>query len=174
VVSAALLILVLSRSGEGDEHIKEALVGNILLVNKGELLRLSVIYTILGAIHFFCRKYFFMISRDPKAAFAKGLNVRGWDFLFYLTFGVVVTNSVRIAGVLLVFSYLVVPSVCAMFVANSLKNRLLVGWLIGLLASILGMAFSYYLDFPTGASVVCMLGFLLVVVVILKKLLRFF
>ncbi len=172
VVSAALLILVLSRSGEGDEHIKEALVGNILLVSKPELIRLTVIYTILGVIHFFYRKYFFMISSDPNAAFAKGLKVRGWDFLFYLTFGVAVTNSVRIAGVLLVFSYLVVPSVCAMFLANNLKSRLLIGWMIGLVASVLGMAFSYYLDFPTGASVVCMLGLLLIVVVVLKKVLR--
>lgn len=169
VVSAALLILLLSRLGEGDEHIKQALLGNILLVGKPELLRLMVIYSIFGVIHFFCRKYFFMISRDPKAAFAQGVNVRGWDFLFYLTFGAVVTNSVRIAGVLLVFSYLVVPSVCAMFLANSLKNRLLIGWIIGLLASILGMAFSYYLDFPTGASVVCMLGLLLIMVAILNR-----
>ncbi len=172
VVSAALLILVLSRSGEGDEHIKEALVGNILLVGKPELIRITIIYAILGVIHFLYRRYFFMISRDPKAAFAQGINVHGWDFLFYLTFGVVVTNSVRIAGVLLVFSYLVVPSVCAIFVVNSLKNRLMIGWIIGLLASILGMAFSYYLDFPTGASVVCMLGFLLITLVALKRCFR--
>jgi len=169
VVSAALLILLLSRSGEGDEHIKQALVGNILLVGKPELAHITIIYAILGLIHFFCRKYFFMISRDTKAAFSEGMNVRGWDFLFYLTFGVVVTNSVRIAGVLLVFSYLVIPSVCAMFLANGLKNRLLIGWIIGLVASVLGMAFSYYLDFPTGASVVCMLGALLIVVAILNR-----
>jgi zinc/manganese transport system permease protein len=171
VVSAALLILLLSRSGEGDEHIKEALVGNILLVDRGELMRITLIYAVIGVVHFLFRRPFFMISRDPQAAFAKGLNIRGWDFLFYLTFGLVVTNSVKIAGVLLVFSYLVVPSVCAMFVANSLKNRLIAGWLVGVLASVLGMAFSYYLDFPTGASVVCMLGLLLILVVIFKKLL---
>ena len=170
VVSAALLILLLSRSGEGDEHIKQALVGNILLVGRPELMRITLIYAIIGFIHFLFRKQFFMISRDPKTAFIQGLNVRWWDFLFYLTFGLVVTNSVRIAGVLLVFSYLVVPSVAAMFLTNTLKNRLIVGWIMGVIGSILGMAFSYYLDFPTGASVVCMLGFLLVVVVILKKI----
>ncbi len=169
VVSAALLILLLSRSGEGDEHIKQALVGNILLVGKPELVRITLIYAILGLVHFFCRRPFFMISHNPKNAFAQGVNVRWWDFLFYLTFGVVVTNSVRIAGVLLVFSYLVVPSVCAMFLVNSLTNRLIVGWIIGLCASVLGMAFSYYLDFPTGASVVCILGLLLIIVAIIKR-----
>ncbi len=112
-----------------------------------------------------------MISGNAKAAFAEGLNVRFWDFIFYLTFGVVVTNSVRIAGVLLVFSYLVIPSVCAMFLANSLRNRLILGWVIGLCGSMLGMAFSYYLDFPTGASIVSMLGFVLIVVISFKGVL---
>jgi len=169
VVSAALLILLLSRSGEGDEHIKQALVGNILLVGKPELVRITLVYTVIGLIHLFYRQPFFMISRDPKAAFARGLNVRGWDFLFYLTFGVIVTNSVRIAGVLLVFSYLVVPSVCAMLLVNGLKSRLAIGWAVGICASVLGMAFSYYLDFPTGASVVCILGLLLMITAIIKR-----
>ena len=162
VVSAALLILLLSRSGEGDEHIKQALVGNILLVNKTQLLWITAVYAVIGAVHYIFRRQFFLISQSPQTAFAKGLNVRGWDFVFYLTFGVVVTNSVRIAGVLLVFSYLVIPSVAAMLFCRTLKDRLIVGWAFGLVASILGMAFSYYLDFPTSASVVGILGLLLI------------
>ncbi len=160
-VSAALLIIVLSRSGEGDEHIKQALVGNILLVTIPEVVRIFIICCVTGIIHFFFRHQFFMISKNPEEAFNQGLNVRLWDFLFYITFGFVVTSSVKIAGVLLVFAFLVVPSVCAMLLSDQLKTRLVWGWMIGFIASILGMAVSYYLDFPTGASVVCVFGILL-------------
>jgi len=171
-VSAAMLIIVLSRSGEGDEHIKQALVGNILLVTLPEVIRIFIICCVIGILHFFFRHQFFMISKSPDEAFNKGLNVRMWDFLFYVTFGFIVTSSVRTAGVLLVFSFLVVPSVCAMLFSDHIRTRLLLGWGIGLLASILGMAISYYLDFPTGASVVCAFGLILLALTIIKKLLR--
>lgn len=161
-VSAALLILNLSRSGEGDEHIKQALVGNILLVSLPEIIKIAIIYTVVGAIHYLFRRHFLFISRDPQVAFEKGLNVRWWDFLFYVTFGLVVTSSVKIAGVLLVFSFLVVPSVCAMMFADSLKARLAIGWLVGFVVSALGITLSYFLDLPTGACVVATFGGVLV------------
>jgi zinc/manganese transport system permease protein len=167
-VSAALLIMVLSRSGEGDEHIKQALVGNILLVSIPEIIKITIVYSIIGLFHFIFREKFFLISRDPQEAFQKGVRVRLWDFLFYVSFGFVVTSSVKIAGVLLVFAFLVVPSVCAMLFTENLKARLMIGWAVGLLASILGMAISYYLDFPTGASVVCTFGGILIVLSLIR------
>ena len=173
-VSAALLIIVLSRSGEGDEHIKQALVGNILLVTLPEVIRIFIIGCVIGILHFFFRHQFFMISKSPDEAFNKGLNVRLWDFLFYITFGFVVTSSVKTAGVLLVFSFLVVPSVCAILFSDHMKTRLLLGWGVGFLASILGMGVSYYLDFPTGASVVCVFGLILILLSIFKECLRCF
>ena len=162
-VSAALLIMVLSRSGEGDEHIKQALVGNILLVSVPEIIKITIVYSIIGLFHFIFRERFFLISRDPQEAFQKGVRVRLWDFLFYVSFGFVVTSSVKIAGVLLVFAFLVVPSVCAILFTENLKARLVIGWAVGVLASMLGMAISYYFDFPTGASVVCTFGGILIV-----------
>lgn len=168
-VSAALLIIVLSRCGEGDEHIKQALVGNILLVTFPEIVKMCSIYLVIGSIHFFFRRQFLIISSNPDEAFKKGLNVRLWDFLFYVTFSFVVTSSVKIAGVLLVFSFLVVPSVCAILFSHTLKARLIWGWAIGFLASILGMAVSYYFDFPTGSSVVCVFGCILVLLAFIKK-----
>lgn len=171
-VSAALLIIVLSRSGEGDEHIRQALVGNILVVRVSEVLKILMIYIAIGLFHFIYRRQFLMISSNPDEAFQKGLNVRFWDFLFYVSFGFVVTSSVKIAGVLLVFSYLIVPSICAMLFSDHIKTRLLLGWTVGFLASILGMTVSYYLDFPTGASVVCMFGAILIFLSVLKRVLR--
>ena len=170
-VSAALLILILSRSGEGDEHIKQALVGNILLITPGEVLKVFLIYSVIGLFHYFCRREFFLISQNPEQAYKDGLNVRLWDFLFYASFGFVVTSSVKIAGVLLVFSFLVVPSAAAILFSNNAKTRLILGWTIGFLASVLGMAVSYFLDFPTGASVVCVFGLILVTLALAKKIL---
>ncbi len=171
-VSAALLIIVLSRSGEGDEHIKQALVGNILLVGFPEIIKITIIYSVVGIVHYIFRNQFFLISKDPEEAFKKGLNVRFWDFLFYVLFGLVVTSSVKIAGVLLVFSFLVVPSVCAILFSENLKARLILGWVVGFVASIAGMTVSYYLDLPTGASVVCMFGLILVVLTIIASFRR--
>jgi zinc/manganese transport system permease protein len=168
-VSAALLVMVLSRSAEGDEHIKQALVGNILLVNMPDVIKIAVLYTAVGAFHFMFRDRFFAISKDPEEAFRQGINVRLWDFLFYVSFGLVVTSSVKIAGVLLVFSFLVVPSVCALLFSDRLMARLIIGWTVGLIASVLGMTLSYYCDFPTGASVVCVFGLLLVILSFFRK-----
>ncbi len=170
-VSAAMLILILSRSGEGDEHIKQALVGNILLIRSSEVFKILGIYSVIGAFHYFFRKNFLLISQNPDEAYRKGLNVRFWDFLFYASFGFVVTSSVRIAGVLLVFSFLVVPSVAAILFSNNTRTRLALGWSIGFLASVLGMAASYYMDLPTGASVVCTFGLILIVLATIRKVL---
>lgn len=169
-VSAALLILVLSRSGEGDEHIRRALTGNILLVNSRDVAAMAALYSLVGVIHFLFRRPFFLISQSPEKALKEGINIRLWDFLFYALFGIVVTSSVKIAGVLLVFAFLVVPPVCAMLFADKPASRLLLGWGVGSGASVVGMAVSYYMDFPTGASVVCVFGFFLIILSGLKKI----
>lgn len=170
VVSAALLLMILSRVGEGDEHIRETLVGNILLVRPEEILKIGAIYAAIGVFHTVFRKYFFLISTDPDDAFRQGVRVRFWDFLFYVSFGIVVTSSVRIAGVLLVFSFLIVPAACAVLFSESTRIRLFLGWGIGSLASVLGMAVSYFWDFPTGASVVCVFGAMLLLLSVGKRL----
>jgi zinc/manganese transport system permease protein len=99
-----------------------------------------------------------MISFEPERALAEGVSVRGWDFLFYVLFGFVVTSFVRIGGVLMIFSYLIVPAVCANFLVDSLKAKLFVGWLTATAASIAGLYASYEFDLPTGAAIVCALG----------------
>ncbi len=170
VVSAAFLVMMLSRSGEGDEHIKQALAGNLLLVSAPETLKVFLIYSVIGLLHYIFRKPILLISQNPDSAFKKGINVRFWDFLFYVSFGFVVSSSVRIVGVLLVFAFLVVPATCAMLFSGTIRTRLMIGWAVGLLASVLGMAVSYFWDFPTAASVVCVFGILLVLLASTKAL----
>lgn len=157
-VSAAAAVLILSRAAEGDEHIRHMLVGNILLVNVHEMIRMAVLYAAIGLLHWRFQKRFVLISTNPKQAFDQGISVKGWDLLFYLTFGVVVTSSVEIAGVLLVFSFLIVPAVAAVLFFKDLSHRLVFGWGVGAVASFLGIVLSYYLDFPTGATLVCTFG----------------
>ncbi len=168
-VSAALLILVLSRSGEGDEHIRQSLVGNILLIKGSEVFKMLAIYAVIGLFHYRFREKLLLISQNPEKAFAEGINVRFWDFIFYASFGFVVTSSVHVAGILLVFSFLIVPASCAILFSKRPVVRLMLGWVVGLAASVIGMAVSYYMDFPTGASVVCVFGAILVVLAFIKK-----
>ena len=156
-VSAAAAILIVDRTPEGAEHIKFMFVGNLLATSPQEVAGLAGLYAAIGILHFLWRKPFFVISRGEGAAMGRGW-VRLWDFLFYLTFGLVVTQSVAVAGVLLVFSYLIVPSVIAMLLADHARARLAVGWITGTAVSVAGMLASYQFDLPTGATVVTTFG----------------
>jgi len=175
IVSAAATVLVLSRTASGDEEIKNLLVGNILLVTKPEVLWTFSLYVVLGAFHLAFRRRFLLISFDPNGARARGIRVRLWDFLFYVTFGFAVTSFVLIAGVYLVFSYLIVPAVCAALLAERIRHRLAIGWAIALVAGLSGLLLSAEwtsMDLPTGPTIVCSFGLLLVLSGIASWILR--
>ncbi len=171
-VSAAAAILVLSRSAEGGEELKALLVGHLLFVDWREIAKVFVLYSVIGAVHWAARKPLLTISQDPERAFAQGLRVRWWDFLFYATFGFVVTSSVEMAGVLLVFSFLIVPAICGVLLGRTIGQRLLVGWGAGVLTSMAGMTASYHWDLPTGATVVCAFGACLLICAVLRMTAR--
>ncbi len=157
-VSSAAAVLVADRAPHGAEQVRGMLVGNLLAVGPLEVSKVAVLYALVGLVHWICRRPFFLISTDADAAYSAGWRVRLWDFLFYASFGVVVASSVRIAGVLLVFSYLIVPALAGVTLGGSVVSRLLIGWGFGTLVSVLGMVASAALDFPTGATVVCAFG----------------
>jgi zinc/manganese transport system permease protein len=157
-VAAAASILAMSKTTGETEHLKEMLVGNILSVSWGELARTAVLFAAIGLFHFFLRRRFLLISMNEQEAERQGISIRFWDFLFYVSFGFVVTSSVSIAGVLLVFSYLIVPSVSAMLFAQRLGTRLAIGWVMGAVVSAVGIYLSFYWDLPTGATIVTSLG----------------
>ena len=162
-VAAAATVLILNNAPHGAEHIRDVLVGQLLAVDAPDVARLAALYAVLGALHFAWRGRLLAISADPAAARARGINVKLWDFLFYLTFGLTVTASVEVGGVLVVFSYLIVPSVTAMLFAERVGARLAIGWVVAALASALGLMASVWLSAPPGASVVCAFGLLLVI-----------
>jgi zinc/manganese transport system permease protein len=171
-VASAAAILAMSKSTSQAEHLKDMLVGNIIAVSWPDVLKTAGLYGAVGLFHYIFRKPFLAISMNHGDAEATGLNVRLWDFLFYASFGFVVTSSVAIAGVLLVFCYLIVPSVAAMLYAEGIGRRLAIGWTMGTVVSALGVYLSLVLDLPTGATIVCTFGLVLILMAAAKPLIR--
>jgi zinc/manganese transport system permease protein len=169
-VASAATILAMSHATSESEHLKDMLVGNILAVSWPEVWKTAALYAAVGAFHYAFRRRFLAISMSHGKEEVNGLNVKLWDFLFYASFGFVVTSSVAIAGVLLVFCYLIVPSVAAMLYAERIGTRLLIGWTMGTVVSALGIYLSVRLDLPTGAAMVCTFGLVLIVMALLKPL----
>ncbi|MGH9367428.1 MAG: metal ABC transporter permease, partial [Thermoanaerobaculia bacterium] len=157
-VAAAASILAMSKVTGETEHLKEMLVGNILSVSWSELARTALLFALIGVFHFALRRRFLLISLNEPEAERQGLSIRFWDFLFYVSFGFVVSSAVAIAGVLLVFSYLIVPAVSAMLFSERLGPRLAIGWATGAVVSAAGVYLSYFWDLPTGATIVTTLG----------------
>ena len=157
-VASGAAILAMSKATSESEHLKEMLVGNILTVSWREVGTTALLYSAVGVFHYVCRRQFLAISMNPTAAEAQGLSIGFWDFLFYASFGIVVTSSVAIAGVLLVFCYLIVPSVAAMLYSHSIGRRLAIGWIMGAIVSAVGVYMSLMLDLPTGPTIVCTFG----------------
>ena len=171
-VASAAAILAMSKSTSQAEHLKDMLVGNIIAVSWDEVIHTAWLYGAVGLFHYLLRKPFLAISMQHDRPEATGLNVRFWDFLFYASFGLVVTSSVAIAGVLLVFCYLIVPAVAAMLYGESIGVRLAIGWTMGTIVSALGVYLSLVLDLPTGATIVCTFGLVLVLMAAARPLLR--
>jgi zinc/manganese transport system permease protein len=171
-VASAAAILAMSKSTSQAEHLKDMLVGNILAVSWQEVIKTALLYGAVGTFHYVFRRRFLLISMHPDQARDAGINVRLWDFLFYASFGFVVTSSVAIAGVLLVFCYLIVPSVAAMLYSDRIGSRLAIGWSLGTIVSLLGIYLSLHLDLPTGATIVCTFGAVLIVMALIRPLVQ--
>ncbi len=169
VVASAAAVLVANKVPGGGEAVEKTLVGSLLWVTWPTILRLAIAYAVLGIFQFALRRRFLTISFHPEEAEAQGWKIRLWDFLFYLSFGVVITLAVPIAGVLMVFSFLVVPAVIANLFTADKRKLTIISWGSGALASILGLWLSYTKDLPTGPLVVCMYGLLLIGAVILRR-----
>jgi zinc/manganese transport system permease protein len=169
-VAAAASILAMSKAPSETEHLTGMLVGNILAVSWTEVFKTAALYAAVGVFHYVFRKQFLAISVNHAHPERTGLHVRWWDFLFYASFGVVVTSSVSIAGVLLVFCYLIVPSVAAMLYSEHIGTRLAIGWTMGTIVSGVGVYLSLMLDFPTGATIVCTFGVALLLMALARPL----
>ncbi len=171
-IAASVAILVIDKAPHGAEHIKEILTGSILWVKWGTILKAAIVYSVVGIFHYIYRKQFALISEHPEEAYKKGMSVKFWDFLFYVSFGVVITHSVGTAGVLLVFVFLVVPAIASMLITNVLWKQLAIGWSLGVFVSFIGLYISYTADLPAGPTVVAFYGVMLVIIALILYLVR--
>ena len=163
-IAAAISILVIDKAPHGAEHIKEILTGSILWVKWSTVETAAIVYSVVGIFHFIFRKQFLLISNNPEKAYSEGMSIRFWDFLFYVSFGIVISISVRTAGVLLVFVFLIVPAITSMLLTDTLWKQLVIGWSMGLVVSVIGLYLSYIGDLPSGPTVVSFYGLMLIIV----------
>jgi zinc/manganese transport system permease protein len=169
VVATAATILVIDRSPQGAEHVKRILIGSILTVGPADLLKFAVLYAAIGGLHWLARRPLLAVaSESPQGRSALGVAV--WDFVFFISFGIVVTSSVTTAGVLLVFTMLIVPAVIGTIFSRSFPVVLVIGWCSGIFASAAGLVASYVLDLPTGAAMVAAFAAVLVLAGLAKAL----
>jgi len=157
-VASASSILIADRAPQGAEFVEAMLTGALLWAPWSLIVKTAIVYTFIGLFHWYYRKRFLTLSLEPERAETEGWSVRWWDFLFYISFGLVITYSVPMAGILLVFSFLIIPTVIAMLFAASIAGRLVVGWAMGTAVSMVGLSLSYAYDFPSGPAVVCTFG----------------
>jgi zinc/manganese transport system permease protein len=170
VVATAATVLVVDRSPQGAEHVKRILVGSILTVGPSDVAKITALYVAIALLHWFVRRPLLAASSETQPVGRGKLAVSIWDFVFFLSFGVVVTSSVTIAGVLLVFSFLIIPAVIGTMFSDKVRVVLPIAWGVGVLASAVGLAGSYALDLPTGAAMVAAFALFLVIAGLAKVL----
>jgi zinc/manganese transport system permease protein len=161
VVASAATLLVADKAPHGAETIKEALAGTILWVTWPSIVKLGIAYAVIGGIHWLLRRRFFTVSLDEATALAHGWRLRWWDFLFYFSFGIAITLAVPIAGVLLVFTFLVVPAAIAFLFTRAVRPLIVLSWGSAAIASAAGLGVSFRFDLPTGPVIVCAFGVVL-------------
>jgi zinc/manganese transport system permease protein len=167
VVASAAVILLASLTAEGSDHLRETLTGTLIWVNWPTIGKIAGVYTAVGLFHYVLRRKFLALTFAPERVG----NIRLWDFVFYVTFGIVISLSVEIAGVLMVFTGLVIPAVIAFLYTNRFGVALLIAWGAGTLAILSGIGASFYWDLATGPLLVCTFGVTLIVAAVLRPLL---
>ena len=164
VLASATVILLAGFTAEGTEHLRETMTGALLWVDWPAILEMSVVYAAVGAFHFLLRRRFLEVTFAPE----RSSNVRLWDFLFYMSFGIVISYSVEIAGVLMVFSALVIPGAVAFLFTSRFGRALLLAWAAGAVAIVGGIGASFYWDVATGPLLVCAFGVVLIFAAIMR------
>ncbi|MBI5633709.1 MAG: metal ABC transporter permease [Nitrospirae bacterium] len=151
ILATALTILAIDRAPHGSETMKALFNGNLLWLTWPEIAKTAVIYALVGVFHFIFRERLLNLSIEGKGGLL-------WEFLFFLSFGVVITSSVHVGGILIVFSYLIIPALVSALFAKGIGQRLLISWVFGIIVSLAGLILSYRLDLPTGALIVALLS----------------
>lgn len=169
-IAAAATLFLLSIAAGGDVHMEEMLTGSILWVQWPQIGICSAVFGIAGLFHYVYRKEFVRLSTHYLSVDETGMNVMWWDFLFYVSMGIVITYSVEVAGVLVTFAFLIIPATFSALFACGWRNRLLIAWGVGVLVTLSGLAFSYRYDFSCGPSMISIMGIVLIIAALAKRI----
>jgi len=169
VVATALSLVILSRTSQGMEELKSLFNGNILWVRWEDITLVAIAYGLLVLLHALQRKHFYALSFKAESTKQPALI---WEFLFFASFATVITLAVNIAGILLVFAFLIIPGFSASLLVGSFGLRLILGWGLGLTVSIIGLWLSFVADLPVGATVVSLLGLLPILTLLINNILK--
>jgi len=168
-VASAVTVLLISKTPHGEANISEVLFGSLFTVTSAQIVSLAIVFGIIGLVHIIFRKRFFLLTEQFENREVEHMRIFDlWNFLFYLSIGLSIVFAVRLAGVIPVFSYLIIPPVAAILFSQS---KLVVVWislLISLLGGFFGIYFSVHFDFPAGSSIVAVLGGLFVIVALIR------
>jgi len=160
----ALVIALLAKTPSGTEHLKETLIGSIFTVNPMHVLKSAILYAVIGVVHFVLRKPLFLITENPDEAKRRGYNLFWWDVFFYGGFGFVVTSSVQMAGVLLVFALLVIPSVASLIITEQTGVQLAIGWIFAVVAAFVGLIVAFMHDLPAAPAILLVMTVMLTLI----------
>jgi len=169
---AAASALFLIGVTPGHTHLEEMLSGSLLWTALPEIIGSFIVFCATGFCFYIFRKPLLRISEDYHGALAKGVKVVWWDFLFYALVGVVIVVAVRIAGVVVVFAFLIIPATTSALFSSRWGSRMLIAWSVAVMASIEGLLFGYYLDFSFGPAIALLLGVILVIAALFSKFRR--
>jgi zinc/manganese transport system permease protein len=173
-VASAVTVMLISKTPHGDSDIQEVLFGNILSVNIGQITTTGIVFGPLLLMNIVFQKKFFELTQSFENGKnkIKGFNI--WNFLFYISIGLSIVFAVKISGVIPVFSYLIIPSVCAIMLARSNRAVVILAMLVSFLGSFFGLNVSFHFDFPAGSSIVAVLGSIFILVIIIQLTKHFF
>jgi zinc/manganese transport system permease protein len=164
-----LSLIVLERSATGTEEIKEMLSGALLTVSPKALMFIAALCCVIGIIHWLSRKQLLLVTENPEGARSKGMKIWWWDFVFYATFGLIVTSSVKVAGVLMVFAFLIIPAVAAMVATDGISHRIIFGWIFSAAGCFAGLELSMRSDWSSGPTIVSVFLVLLIGTWLVKR-----
>jgi ABC-type Mn2+/Zn2+ transport system permease subunit len=168
--TSALAILFLAKSAHGEADMLNLLFGNILGITDRDILQLLAVYIPAGIIHILFFKEFLFSAYDPEMASTLGIKVGAWNFLFYLTLGAVVAVSIHITGVMLVFTFLVVPAMFALKLFDSIKFSIGISLTVALLSAWTGIFLSFVWDMPTASLIIVFCCGLFLMANLLRKI----
>lgn len=168
-IAAAAALFLLSLAHGHSHGAGEMLAGSLLWTERADAIWSFVVFSAIGFGFYLFRGPLLRISENYQDALARGVKVVWWDFLFYALVGTVITLAVRLAGVVVVFAFLIIPATISALFSSRWAPRMLIAWVAATIASICGLLFSYYLDFSVGPAIALFLGGVLLLAALLSK-----